>query len=68
MKTPLQRQKEITDKIEAAQRLLEEAAQLACPLDNWVDQWEDIGRGVDAVEKLWWRIHKAPAPGEPVEL
>ena len=66
--TPRQRQKEITDKIESAQRLLGEAAQLACPLAGWCEQWEDIGRGYDAVESLWWRIHQAPAPGEPVAI
>lgn len=65
--SPRQRQKEITDKIEAAQRLLSEAAQLACDLAGWCDQWEDIGREYDAVEALWWRIHLAPAPGNPVK-
>jgi len=45
MKTPQQRQKEITDKIQAAQNMLSEAAQLACDLGGWCEQWEDIGRG-----------------------
>lgn len=68
MQSPSQRQKEITDKIDAAKTLLGEAAQLACDLGGWCDQWEDIGRGYDAVEALWWRIHQAPAPGAPVVL
>ncbi len=66
--TPHQRQKEITDKIQAAQFLINEAARLACPLGGWCDQWEDIGRTSDAIEALWWRIHQAPPPGEPVPL
>lgn len=66
--TPRQRQKQITDLIQQAQRLLSDAAALACPLAGWCDQWEDIGRGYDAVEALWWRIHQAPEPGEPVEV
>lgn len=68
MKTPRERQKEITDKIEAAQSLLSEAAQLACPLGGWCEQWEDIGKSYDEVTALWWRIHESPPPGEPVEF
>ena len=60
------RQQAITDKIEAAQRMLSEAAQLACPLAGWCNQWEDIGNTYDAVTALWWRIHEAPLPGDPV--
>lgn len=66
MKTPQQRQKEITDKIEAAQHLLSDAAQLSCDLEGWCEEWEDIGRVYDAVHALWWRIHEAPPPGQPV--
>jgi hypothetical protein len=64
---PHERQKQITDKIEEAKIALSEAAQLACPLGGWCDQWEDIGNTMDAVTALWWRIHQAPQPGEPVE-
>lgn len=63
--TAAQRQKQITDKIEEAQRILEDAARLASILRGWCDQWEDIGREVDSVQALWWRIHQAPEPGEP---
>lgn len=68
MKTSQQRQDQITDKIQAAQNMLSEAAQLACDLEGWCEQWEDIGREYDAVQALWWRIHKAPAPGDTVKF
>jgi hypothetical protein len=68
MITPRQRQKEITDKIEAAQTALSEACQLACDLQGWSKQWTDIGKTYDAVNALWWRIHEAPPPGQPVPI
>lgn len=63
--SPWERQKEITDKIEDAKIALSEAASLACDLRGWCEQWEDIGNVMDQVTALWWRIHKAPQPGDP---
>jgi hypothetical protein len=68
MITPQQRQKQITDKIQSAMTSLSEACQLACDLQGWCEQWTDIGNTHDAVNALWWRIHEAPPPGEPVPI
>lgn len=49
-------------KIEQAQTLLYEAAQAACPLQDWVDQWDAIGDHADATKALWHRVNNAPYP------
>lgn len=61
--------------IEAAQQHLSRAAQIACPLVGWVDQWTEIGEAYDAVKALWHRINNAAMPerldsepaGKPVD-
>lgn len=49
-------------KIQAAQNLLSEACQAACPLQGWADQWTDIGDAYDAINALWHRCNNAPLP------
>ena len=58
----LQKRKIALAKIEAAQNLLSEAAQAACPLKGWPDQWQEIGDQYDAVHALWHRCNDAPLP------
>jgi hypothetical protein len=50
------------DLIERAQTLLYQAAQAACPIFPWEDQWTDIGNHADATKALWHRINQAPMP------
>ena len=58
----LEKRKIALAKIEAAQNLLSEACQAACPLKGWADQWKDIGDQYDAVHALWHRCNDAPLP------
>jgi len=48
--------------IEQAQSLLYQAAQTACPLQGWCDQWKQIGDHADATKALWHKINQAPRP------
>ena len=48
--------------IEQAQTMLYQAAQTACPLQGWADQWTLIGDHADATKALWHRVNSAPRP------
>lgn len=48
--------------IQQAQELLYNAAQTACPLKGWADQWTAIGDHADATKALWHRVSQAPHP------
>lgn len=42
--------------------LLYAAAQTACPLHGWCDQWDLIGNHANATKALWHKISQAPQP------
>ncbi|MES2923717.1 MAG: hypothetical protein V4819_19335 [Verrucomicrobiota bacterium] len=48
--------------IQQAQALLSEAAQVACPLVGWVDEWTAIGDAYDSTKALWHRCNDAAQP------
>ena len=48
--------------IEAAQNQLSAAAQAACPLQGWSDEWTEIGDMADAVKAFWHKINQRPYP------
>lgn len=58
----LAKRKAALSKIEQAQTLLYEAAQLTCPLHGFADQWTEIGDHADATKALWHRINNAAFP------
>lgn len=49
-------------KIEMAQALLYEAAQVSCPLQGFVEEWEAIGNHADKTKALWHSVADAPLP------
>lgn len=50
------------NKIQQAQALLYEAAQITCPLHGFVKSWEKIGDHADATKALWHAVNNAPLP------
>lgn len=48
--------------VEAAQRLLYQAAAVSCDLQGWADQWDAIGKYADATKALWHKLNDAPLP------
>lgn len=48
--------------VEAAQRLLYQAASVSCDLQGWADHWGAIGKHADATKALWHRLNDAPLP------
>jgi hypothetical protein len=50
------------NKIEQAQALLYEAAQITCPLQGFVKPWQRIGNHADATKALWHAVNNAPYP------
>lgn len=48
--------------IEAAQNQLYAAAQAACPLQGWADEWTEIGDMADSVKAFWHKINQRPYP------
>jgi hypothetical protein len=52
---------EVLRLIERAQNLYT-AAQTACPLQGWCDQWEAIGDHADATKRLWHKLNDGPRP------
>lgn len=50
-------------KIEQAQSLLSDAAQILCPVVPWGDgPWQWVGDQYDATKALWHRVNNAPMP------
>lgn len=48
--------------IERAQRLLNDAAETASPLQGWLREWQRISEHADATKALWHKINNAPKP------
>jgi hypothetical protein len=53
---------EVLALVQKAQSLLYTAAQTACPLKGWCDQWDWIGEHADATKDLWHRLNNSAPP------